>query len=87
MDMANGDMYDILKDHKLTSENCLFYFCEILCGLKFIHDNKVIYRDMKLENILLKRDGHIVLNDFGVSDKVCKKEKECVEPRFTLHLN
>ena len=83
MDMANSDMYDMLKEHKLTSENCLFYFCEILCGLKFIHDNKVIYRDMKLENILLKRDGHIVLNDFGVSDKVCKKEKRmCGTPVY-----
>ena len=36
-----------------------FYFCEILLGLKYLHDNDIIYRDMKPENILLDIDGHI----------------------------
>lgn len=84
MDLANGgDMFDLLKVRKLKSEDCLFYCCEILCALKYIHDNNIIYRDMKLENILLNSDGHIVLTDFGVSEKACKLEsKMCGTPQY-----
>ena len=46
-----------------------FYFAEILCGLKYMHDQNIIYRDMKPENILLDLDGHVRICDFGL----CKK--------------
>lgn len=84
MDLANGgDMFDLLKKYKLKSEDCLFYCCEILCALNYIHKNNIVYRDMKLENILLNLDGHIVLTDFGVSEKACKKEsKMCGTPQY-----
>lgn len=83
MDIAIGDMYDLLKKRKFTSENCLFYFCEILCGLTFIHDKGLIYRDMKLENILINPDGHISLSDFGVSESASKTEKRiCGTPIY-----
>ena len=70
MDYApRGDMFDLLKQYKLNEYDCLFYFSEILCGIKHIHDNGIIYRDVKLENILVDMDGHILLTDFGISDK------------------
>ena len=43
-----------------------FYFCEILLGLKYLHDRNYIYRDMKPENILLDIDGHVRITDFGL---------------------
>lgn len=45
----------------------MFYFCEILLGLEYLHSQQVLYRDLKPENCLLDLEGHIRLTDFGLS--------------------
>ena len=44
-----------------------FYFAEVACALEHLHKLGVIYRDVKIENILLSRTGHVVLVDFGLA--------------------
>lgn len=62
-----GDLLHFLHYHKLNYKECIFYFQEILCGLSHIHQKQIIYRDLKLENVLVNEDGHIQLTDFGLS--------------------
>ena len=44
-----------------------FYLAEIFMALEYLHEHHVIYRDIKPENIMLDKEGHIRLIDFGLS--------------------
>ena len=44
--------------------------------MEHLHKNGIIYRDIKLENILLDEDGHIILTDFGLSREFASHETE-----------
>ncbi|KJH51815.1 kinase domain protein [Dictyocaulus viviparus] len=51
-----------------------FIIAELIVAIDNLHKRKVIYRDLKLENILLDEDGHVKLTDFGLSKLLLPEE-------------
>lgn len=74
--IAGGELFTHLYQHEnFPVDQVRIYIAEIVLAMEQLHKRNVIYRDIKLENILLDADGHIVITDFGLS-------KELIEGRL-----
>jgi len=66
--LPGGDCCALLRNSAFLDENSArVYTAETALALEFLHSNGIVHRDLKPDNMLIDRDGHIKLTDFGVS--------------------
>ena len=69
--MSGGELFSLhARERRFTELNARIYIAEVALALEHLHSLGIIYRDIKLENILLDSDGHVVLTDFGLSKEM-----------------
>ena len=56
-----------VKTEELDEDCILGWFAELASAIDYIHEQGIVHRDIKLGNVLLSSDGHVVLSDFGIS--------------------
>uniref|UniRef100_A0A126X3R1 non-specific serine/threonine protein kinase n=1 Tax=Dendrolycopodium obscurum TaxID=62333 RepID=A0A126X3R1_DENOS len=67
---AGGDLFLLLDKQPFkcfTEDTTRFYAAEIVIALEYLHCLGVVYRDLKPENVLIQKDGHLLLTDFDLS--------------------
>ena len=66
--LPGGELfYHLRKEKRFDEARVVFYAAEITLALQRLHENNIIYRDLKPENVLLDRDGHVKITDLGLS--------------------
>lgn len=64
---AGGDLMMHIHTDVFTEPRAVFYAACVVLGLQYLHENKIIYRDLKLDNLLLDTDGKWNIYYFGWS--------------------
>eukprot|EP01087_Luapelamoeba_hula_P008390 TRINITY_DN2095_c1_g1_i2.p1 TRINITY_DN2095_c1_g1~~TRINITY_DN2095_c1_g1_i2.p1 ORF type:complete len:527 (+),score=89.72 TRINITY_DN2095_c1_g1_i2:103-1683(+) len=83
--LSGGDMFfHLRKKGRFTEKEAQFFAAEITLGLEHLHSCGIIYRDLKPENVLFDKDGHVCLTDFGISKEVgeLKTKTLCGTPSY-----
>ncbi|XP_042176416.1 serine/threonine-protein kinase N2 isoform X1 [Oncorhynchus tshawytscha] len=61
-----GDLMIHIHNNVFSELQTRFYSACVLLGLEFLHLNKIVYRDLKLDNLLMDADGFVKITDFGL---------------------
>ncbi|KAJ5765605.1 hypothetical protein N7520_005164 [Penicillium odoratum] len=79
--MEGGALTDVIDNNPLIQENQIATICSETCkGLAHLHSQNIIHRDIKSDNVLLDRVGHVKITDFGF----CAKLTESKSKRATM---
>ena len=76
VDLCEETLHEHVRSHTIEHlrEHGPRMIKEILCGLKFLHDQGILHRNLKPSNVLVDVDGHMRLADFGKSPVLSKTE-------------
>lgn len=72
--IRGGEFLTLLKQKaRLEIDISAFFASQMVLFLEYMHENNIVYRDMKPENMLIDKDGYLKIIDFGLSKRVYSK--------------
>ena len=71
-----GNLFSFVKKRrKLSEKTAKFLFRQIIQGIKYIHEQNIVHRDIKLENLLIDLNNNVKICDFGIGRKIKNKNQ------------
>ena len=82
-----GNLFSFLKKHRKVSEKTAkLLYRQIILGIKYMHQQGIVHRDIKLENILIDLNNNIKICDFGIGRVLSSPEQplfdQCGTPMY-----
>ncbi|KXT05634.1 hypothetical protein AC578_5658 [Pseudocercospora eumusae] len=66
---SGGELFDYILNHRyLKDPAARRLFAQLVSGVGYLHKKGIVHRDLKLENLLLDRNKHIIITDFGFAN-------------------
>ena len=71
-----GNLFSFVKKRrKLSEKTAKFLFRQIILGIKYIHEQNIVHRDIKLENLLIDLNNNVKICDFGIGRRIKNKNQ------------
>ena len=69
--VSGGELFSYLRNAgRFSTATSAFYSAEIVSALEYLHARNIVYRDLKPENLLLDKNGHLKITDFGFAKRL-----------------
>ena len=80
MDYIRGkELFDVIRELDILNKSqCLFYGASMMLAVRYLHQRKFVYRDIKPENIMVLENGYIKIIDFGTAKPIKDKTKTTI---------
>jgi cGMP-dependent protein kinase len=73
------ELFDVIRDIGfLNKEQTNFYIASMMVAIQYLHERKIIYRDIKPENIIIEKNGYLKLIDFGTAKEIEDRTKTII---------
>ena len=77
--LKGKELFDVIRDiGLLNKEQTNFYIASMLTAINYLHTRKIIYRDIKPENIIVERNGYLKIIDFGTAKEIEDRTKTII---------
>jgi protein kinase A/protein kinase X len=71
---CGGELFTLLRrEGRFSNDVGLFFAVEIILAFEYLHSSDIAYRDLKPENLLIDKEGHVKITDFGFAKEVPEK--------------
>ncbi|KAJ9098551.1 hypothetical protein QFC19_006319 [Naganishia cerealis] len=78
LDFANGgELFDHILAHRyLKEKDASKLFAQLISGVHYLHEKKIVHRDLKLENLLLDKHRNVIITDFGFANRFERRQDD-----------